>query len=417
MNLLKTSVLNGVAVLIKTATMFILNKILAVYVGPSGYAAIGQFQNFIQMVTTFAGAAVNTAVVKYTAEYHEDENKQKVVWQTAVSVVSIFSFIFTCIVLIFHNQISLWIFKTEIYGSVLIWFAIFLIFFNLNALFLAILNGKKEILKLVIANILGSLFSLIITGFLAVKFGIYGALVSLSLYQSLNFIVTLILVYKAAWFKISYFFGKIDRDILKKFAAFAVMALVSAICVPLSQMVIRTYLVHEYSATYAGYWEAMIRLSAAYLMLVTTTLGVYYLPRLSELNAIKEIKAEVYLGYKLIFPMAVLGGIVVYLLRDWVITLLFSKTFLPMRDLFVWQMIGDSLKIGSWILAYLMLSKAMTKLFVITEISFAISSIALTYVCTHFFGFEGVSIAHMLNYGIYWIVMSFFIFKFLKERA
>ena len=120
MNLLKTSVLNGVAVLIKTATMFILNKILAVYVGPSGYAAIGQFQNFIQMVTTFAGAAVNTAVVKYTAEYHEDENKQKVVWQTAVSVVSIFSFIFTCIVLIFHNQISLWIFKTEIYGSVLI---------------------------------------------------------------------------------------------------------------------------------------------------------------------------------------------------------------------------------------------------------------------------------------------------------
>ena len=417
MNLLKTSVLNGVAVLIKTATMFILNKILAVYVGPSGYAAIGQFQNFIQMVTTFAGAAVNTAVVKYTAEYHEDENKQKVVWQTAVSVVSIFSFIFTCIVLIFHNQISLWIFKTEIYGSVLIWFAVFLIFFNLNALLLAILNGKKEILKLVIANILGSLFSLIITGFLAVKFGIYGALVSLSLYQSLNFIVTLTLVYKATWFKISYFFGKIDRDILKKFAAFAVMALVSAICVPLSQMVIRTYLVHEYSAMYAGYWEAMIRLSAAYLMLVTTTLGVYYLPRLSELNAIKEIKVEVYLGYKLIFPVAVLGGIVVYLLRDWIITLLFSKTFLPMRDLFLWQMIGDALKIGSWILAYLMLSKAMTKLFVITEISFAISSIALTYICTHIFGFEGVSIAHLLNYGIYWIVMSFFIFKFLKERA
>ncbi len=59
MNLLKTSVLNGVAVLIKTATMFLLNKMLAVYVGPAGYAAIGQFQNFIQMITTFAGSAVN----------------------------------------------------------------------------------------------------------------------------------------------------------------------------------------------------------------------------------------------------------------------------------------------------------------------------------------------------------------------
>ena len=417
MNLLKTSVLNGVAVLIKTATMFILNKILAVYVGPSGYAAIGQFQNFIQMVTTFAGAAVNTAVVKYTAEYHEDENKQKVVWQTAVSVVSIFSFIFTCIVLIFHNQISLWIFKTEIYGSVLIWFAIFLIFFNLNALFLAILNGKKEILKLVIANILGSLFSLIITGFLAVKFGIYGALVSLSLYQSLNFMVTLFLCYRSSWFNWTYFYGKIDADVAKRFLAFASMALVSAICVPLSQMVIRSYLSHEYSAVYAGYWEAMIRLSAAYLMLVTTTLGVYYLPRLSELSNIQDIKKEIYLGYKLIFPLAVVGGAIVFILKDWIIQLLFSAQFLPMRELFLWQMIGDSLKIGSWILAYLMLSKAMTRLFISTEIIFAFSSILLTYLCTQIFGFEGVSIAHLINYALYWLVMSYFVFQSLKDRG
>lgn len=416
MNLLKTSVLNGVAVLIKTATMFILNKILAVYVGPSGYAAIGQFQNFIQMITTFAGSAVNTAVVKYTAEYHEDETKQKTVWKTAGSIVLLFSFIFTFLVLIFHQTLSLWIFKTEAYGSVLIWFAIFLIFFNLNALLLAILNGKKEILKLVVANIAGSLFSLLVTGLLAVNFGLYGALVALSIYQSLNFIVTLYLSYKAEWFEFSYICGRIDPEISKKIVAFAVMALVSAVCVPLSQMVIRSYLVHEYNATYAGYWEAMIRLSAAYLMLVTTTLSVYYLPRLSELTEIKEIKKEVYLGYKFIFPLAVLGGVIVFLLKDWIIPLLFSTDFLPMRELFLWQMIGDALKIGGWILAYLMLGKAMTKLFISTEIIFACSSIALTYFCTQFFGFEGVSIAHLVNYALYWVCVSFFIFSSLEKE-
>lgn len=414
MNLLKTSVLNGVAVLIKTATMFILNKILAVYVGPSGYAAIGQFQNFIQMITTFAGSAVNTAVVKYTAEYHEDETKQKTVWKTAGSIVLLFSFIFTFLVLIFHQTLSLWIFKTEAYGSILIWFAIFLIFFNLNALLLAILNGKKEIVKLITANIAGSLFSLTITGLLAVRFGVYGALVALSIYQSLNFIVTLYLSYKSEWFEFSYIWGRIDPEILKKIMAFALMALVSAVCVPLSQMVIRSYLVHEYNATYAGYWEAMIRLSAAYLMLVTTTLSVYYLPRLSELTDIKEIKKEVYLGYKFIFPLAVIGGSIVYLLKDWIIPLLFSTDFLPMRELFLWQMIGDTLKIGGWILAYLMLGKAMTKLFITTEIIFACSSIFLTYVCTQILGFKGVSIAHLVNYGIYWIVISIFIFKRIK---
>ena len=416
MNLLKTSVLNGVAVLIKTATMFLLNKILAVYVGPAGYAAIGQFQNFIQMITTFAGSAVNTAVVKYTAEYYADEKKQRTVWQTAGSIVSIFSFIFTFFFFFFHQELSFWIFKTGEYGTVLIWFAIFLIFFNLNALLLAILNGKKEIFKLVFANIVGSLFSLFVTGLLAVKLGLYGALVALCIYQSLNFIVTLYLSYRSEWFSFSYIFGKIDSDIARKFLAFAAMALVSAICVPLSQMVIRSYLVHEYNATYAGYWEAMIRLSAAYLMLVTTTLSVYYLPRLSELTNIQEIKKEVYLGYKFIFPLAVVGGALVYLLKDWIIPLLFSSAFLPMRELFLWQMIGDSLKIGSWILAYLMLGKAMTRLFISTEIIFACTAIVLTYICTKFFGFKGVSIAHLVNYALYWSVMGYFVFAVLKDR-
>ena len=414
MNLFRTSVLNGVAVLIKTITMFVLNKILAVYLGPTGYAAIGQFQNFIQMVTTFAGSAINTAVVKYTAEYHENETKQRAVWKTAGSIVFLFSLVFAILILIFQKQLALYIFQSLKYQTIFIWFAVFLIFFNFNTLFLAILNGKKEILKLVLANIAGSLFALVITGVLAIKLQLYGALIALSIYQSIAFIVTLILCHRADWFEFSSLLGKIDLGITKKFASFILMALVSAICVPLSQMLIRAYLTQEFSLAYAGYWEAMIRLSTVYLLLVTTTLGVYYLPRLSELSAIDEIKKEVYLGYKFIFPLAVLGGICVFILRDWIINLLFSPSFAPMQDLFLWQMMGDALKIGSWILAYLMLSKAMTKLYICTEIIFTVSLIALTYICTQVFGFEGVSIAHLINYGLYWIVISLFIFKQLK---
>lgn len=59
MNLVKTSLLNGIAVAIKMLTLLGLNKLLAVYVGPGGYAAIGQFQNVVQMLTTFASGAIN----------------------------------------------------------------------------------------------------------------------------------------------------------------------------------------------------------------------------------------------------------------------------------------------------------------------------------------------------------------------
>ena len=86
MTLIKTSLLNGIAVAIKMLTLLGINKILAIYVGPAGYAAIGQFQNAVTMITTFASGAINTGVTKYTAEYYQDEERQRLVWRTAGTI-------------------------------------------------------------------------------------------------------------------------------------------------------------------------------------------------------------------------------------------------------------------------------------------------------------------------------------------
>lgn len=414
MNLFKTSILNGIAVLIKTATMFLLNKILAVYVGPGGYALIGQFQNFIQMITVFSGNAINTAVVKYTAEYYDQPEIQKKVWKTATGIIFFFSLFGGSLIFLCREQLSLIIFNSADYESVFIWFSIFLLFFNLNTLLLAILNGKKAIERLVFANISGSLISLAITAFLSIKFGLYGALVALAIYQSLAFFVTFFICHKASWFIWKELFGNLDKGITRKFASFALMAVVSAVCVPVSQMVIRQYLSYEYGNEYAGYWEAMIRFSGAYLMLVTTTLGVYYLPRLSELKEVGKIKQEIFLAYKYIFPLALLGGATVFILKDWIIITLFSDKFLPMRDLFFWQVLGDVVKIGSWILAYLMLSKVMTRLFVITEIIFSVLSVVLSIASVNIIGFEGVSLAYLLNYILYFVTLLILLSKKMR---
>ncbi|MCF0266570.1 O-antigen translocase [Acinetobacter guillouiae] len=415
MNLLKTSVLNGIAVLIKTATMFILNKILAVYVGPAGYAIIGQFQNFIQMVTTFAGTAINNGVVKYTAEYYEDERKQQVVWRTAGTIVLFFSFVFSLLILIFQKQLAVYIFHVESFQSIFVWFAIFLLFFTFNALLLAILNGKKEVFRLVLANIVGSIFSLIITSMLAVKYGLYGALVSLSIYQSLAFFVTFFLCYKSDWFRLSYFFGQIDKEVAGKLAAFALMAFVSVFFGNIAQILLRNIVINQYGMEYAGYWEAMTRLSTGYLMLASTILGVYYLPKLAELRTYLEIKNEVRNGYKYILPLAIIASVIVYILRDYIVKIMFTDKFMPMLELMFWQLVGDVLKIGSWIISFMMLSKAMTKLFLITETLFALSILPITLICIYFFSFKGIAIAFAINCLFYWVVCAHFSFKKLKE--
>ena len=151
-------------------------------------------------------------------------------------------------------------------------------------------------------------------------------------------------------------------------------------------------------------------------MLVTTTLSVYYLPKLAELQKNSDIKREIIQGYKIILPSAAACGLAIYFLRDFIIRVLFTADFVPMESLFAWQMVGDTLKIGSWILSYLMLGKAMIKLFIASEIIFASIFYVLTVVFTKIIGLEGVVLAHAVNYLVYWIVMAIFIIKSLRYK-
>lgn len=409
MTLIKTSLLNGIAVVIKMLTLLGINKILAIYVGPAGYAALGQFQNAVQIITTFASGAINTGVTKYTAEYHDDTDKQHAVWQTAGSISLIGSVIVAIFVIAFNELLASYFLKDENLGGVFIWFAATLVLFVFNTLLLAILNGKKEIKRYVVANIAGSLFALIITAIMTIKLGLYGALVALAVYQSLSFFVTFALVYKSKWFQLKHLIGTVDPETARNLAKYTAMALTSALCVPLSHILVRNHLGETLGWDAAGYWEAMWRLSAAYLMLVTTTLSVYYLPKLSELKKSEEIKVEVLQGYKIILPTAFVCGMLVFSFRDLIISLLFTSNFTPMRELFAWQMLGDMLKISSWILAYIMLAKAMTKIFIITEIISSFGFYILVLFCVNGFGMQGVVVAYAVNYLIYFIMMAYLI--------
>lgn len=416
MTLIKTSLLNAIAVVIKMLTMLGINKILAVYVGPTGYAALGQFQNAVQMITTFGSGAINTGVAKYTAEYSEDEALQLKVWQTAGTIALISSVVTGGLVALFNQPLAAWFLKSEQYSSVFIWFGLTLVFFVFNALLLAILNGKKEISRYVIINITGSVFSLAVSALMIVQFGLYGALLTLAINQSLVFFVTLALCYRTTWFKLKYLVGGIDKQAVINLGKYTAMALISAATVPVSHILVRNHLGETLGWEAAGYWEAMWRLSAAYLMFVTTTLGVYYLPRLSELKDPKAIKKEIIQGYKIILPVAAGCGTLIYIMRDFIIGLLFTQDFSPMRHLFAWQMLGDTLKIGSWILSYLLLGQALVKMFIVTEIVFGFGFFGWTWLFTDYLGLQAAVFAHAVNYLLYFIVMGFLISKVWRFR-
>jgi PST family polysaccharide transporter len=193
---------------------------------------------------------------------------------------------------------------------------------------------------------------------------------------------------------------------MRELGGFALMGLTSALAVPATFMLIRELVSTRLGLPAAGFWQASWKISEIYLMLVTTTLSVYYLPRLAEIRSAADLRAEIGKVYQLVLPLVALGALAIYLLRDPIVRLLFTPDFLPMRDLFGWQLAGDVVKIGSWILAYVMLGRALVRTFVITEIAFALLFVGLAAVLTGPFGLTGVAMAYCINYVLYWITMA-----------
>ena len=409
MTLIKTSVLTGISTVIKLVSAFVINKVIALYIGPSGLAIVGQLQSFTSIITTFSNGAISSGIVKYTAEYQDIEEKKKI-FSSSIVISLICSLIISIFLFTFSGYLSELILKDIQYSSVFIIFGATIFLFALNMVLISILNGQKEIKKYVLVNIAGSIFSLVFTSILIMQLNLMGALYAMVLNQSVMFFVTLAFVIKSSWFKLEYFKQGLDKESLSKLSKYSLMAIVSALTVPVSHLIIREYIGENLGWDSAGYWQGIWYISTMYLMLVTTTLGVYYLPRLSEIQDNKELRKEIFSGYKIIMPIVILASLIIFLLKEYVILIAFSKDFMPMMELFAWQLIGDVIKIASWLLAYLMLAKAMTKVFIYTEVLFSALFVGLSILFVDKFGLVGITYAYALNYLLY-LVMMIFIFR------
>src|SRR4051812_10861812 len=246
MNIFKATVWNGAAVGFRLSTGLVLNKILAILVGPSGYAVIGQFQNAVMILFTVSAGAINNGVAKYTAEYEGELEKQAQLWSTAVWIVIATSTTVGLLVAVFHDMLATHFLGSSEYSGVFLWLAGSIVLFTLNTLFLSILSGKKDLRTYVLSNIAGSIVILVAVAVLTWEFGLYGALVALAVNQATVFFVTVWLCWRKDWFRRHNLVGPFVRPIAMNLILFAVMAAVSAISNNLGQVAVRYALVTEF---------------------------------------------------------------------------------------------------------------------------------------------------------------------------
>lgn len=407
MSLVKTSLLNGIAVAVKLASALVLNKILAIYVGPAGYAVIGQFQNVLSIVVNLAGGVLVTGVTKSTAEHFDDAARQHAVWRTAIRLSLLAALGAGALLFVWRDALAARLLQGTEMAPVFVWLALTLPAMAANNLLLAIVNGKKEVGVYVAANLIGSVVTIAVTGLLAWRFGLYGTLVALTINPAIALLSTAAIVARRDWLRARFLWGRMEKPVLRELSGFALMGLTSALTVPITFMLIRDHLASRLGLPAAGYWQASWKISEIYLMLVTTTLSVYYLPRLAEIRTAVELRREIVKVYRFVLPVVIAGALTIYVLRDFIVQTLFTADFLPMRALFGWQLAGDVIKIGAWILAYIMLGRSLVKVFVVTEVLFAASFVGLNWVLVGRFGLVGVAMAYAANYVAYWLTMGF----------
>lgn len=404
MNLIKTSFYTSISTAITFISGFIVVKVVAVKIGPEGIAFVGQFQNTTAILTMLGTAAIATGVIKYLSEHKKDPLKSQQIINTAFLVVFFSSLIISLFVMSTSGFLSAAAFKTKKFWIVYFLFGLFTMAISFNVIFSAILNGLQEIKKFTIVNICSSLIGVTITVLFAYTLGLTGVLIASTATAVILFFIN------------TYFFNKLgikwkpnfkswDYKVVKMLSAFSLMAIVTGFVMPSMQILVRDRIIVQFSATDAGYWQAVTKISDYYLGFITSVLGVYYLPRLSEIQSKTELRREIIKGYKIILPTVGIIAFMIWLLRGLIIHILFTPEFLPMKPLFTFQLMGDFFKIGSWLLGYLMVAKAMTRAYIATEIIFSASFVVLSYYFMNHYGIIGATYSFCITYGFYWILI------------
>ena len=395
----------AISTLVKFLTGFISVKVVATLIGPAGIALLGQLNNFSSIIMTIASGGINNGVTKYIAEYKESESTVKDFLSTALKITLVCSFVCGVLLIIFSTGLSSLILKSTEYYYVFVILGITLFLYALNNLLISILNGYKEFKKYVSVNIAGSILGLAFTVIFVYTLSLKGALISAVTFQSITFFASLWMIRELPWVTKSYFKEKFNIIIAHKYFKYALMTFVTAATVPISQLFLRSYVISNISVTEAGWWEAMNRISGMYLMILTSSFGVYYLPKLSEISDRLDLRKEIFKAYKIIIPIVLVGFVLIYVCRIFIIRILFTPDFLPMEQLFVWQLAGDFFKIVSWLLAFVMVAKTMTKTYIITEILFAGLLVGLGLFLVNLNGITGITQAYAINYFVYSITM------------
>lgn len=404
--LFKVAHLNNVAIFVKIIAGLITSKAIAFFIGVEGMALIGNLRNFVNAMQSVSMLGFYKGIVKTIATFRKDSlNLSKTLSTTY------YCCFFSTIILSLWCYYNASLISNVLFSSyynfeyVIEIMAFALPFYALNMMSFSIMNGFSNFKMLLVISIIGQISGLLVTIVLIYQDHLDGALIAAVIAPSLMFLITLVGIINRRNLMTFIKVDHISSDILKLFGPYTGMALVTAVALPVVSICIRNYIIDEVGMQDAGYWEAMNRLSSYYLMFITSIIMLYVVPKFSEIDTKSDFKKEIFGFYKTVMPIFGIGLIVLYVLKSFIVPLIFSDDFMPVENLFLWQLLGDFVKVLTLVISYQFLAKKMFMHFIMLELFLVIVLYFSSIFFVNRYGVEGAVMGHFLSYLLHYILV------------
>lgn len=417
MNFFKVSLLFSSSTISKLLAGLIIVKIIAITIGADGLGRLGQFMSLMFMVNIMAGGGITSGIVKYVSEFKGDQQKLNSYLGAASFVTLAASLLIGTGLYLASGAISEWLFGTPEYQSVIRILSIVQFLIALANLFSGLVNGHQRVTAFAGISIASVSLGATGVGLGCLFYGMTGAM------YGLMWMAACPVLFLLPWYRIglrypwSYLYPRWDQEKVTQFIHFSAMLLASVLAMQMAQIIVRKLIEQHSGLAEVGYWQAVTKISDVYLQFITVILANYFLPRIAELKLRSEIKKEVNLAHQYAMPILFVMSMLIFLFRDPIILLLFSREFLPMKEFFTFQLIGDSFKIAAYICTYVAVAKANTKLYMAAEIYQALVLVLLCYLFIDRFGGIGATYAYCLHYVLYFLMVNYVLRSYFNRAS
>ncbi len=201
-----------------------------------------------------------------------------------------------------------------------------------------------------------------------------------------------------------------DAQAVRHFFSISTAMLMTGFLASAAVLAVRGNIVRSQGLQRTGLFDAAWSISMNQVTLVLASVQTYYLPALTRARTSADKTSEIsrVLIAGTLAAAAVIASLA--LVQPLVLDLFYSQAFEAAHQYLRWTLVGDYLKVSSWILSVPMLAAADMKLFLASDLAASGTFLGAAFLLTRWFEpAESASMAFVLMYAVHLTVCLFYL--------